>query len=72
MDLYRRIAREAPRHLRAGGYLAQEIGYDQAEAVERLLSAQGFAEVHLERDYAGLDRILWARWLGNRSEETDV
>ena len=72
MDLYRRIAREAPRHLRAGGYLAQEIGYDQAEAVERLLSAWGFAEVRLERDYAGLDRILWARWLGNRSEETDV
>ena len=50
----------------------QEIGYDQAEAVERLLSAWGFAEVRLERDYAGLDRILWARWLGNRSEETDV
>ena len=72
LDLYRRIAREAPRHLRAGGYLAQEIGYDQAEAVAGLLHAQGFSQVQLERDYAGLDRIVWARWPGDGSENTDV
>lgn len=72
LDLYRRITREAPRHLRAGGYLAQEIGYDQAEAVAGLLHAQGFSQVQLERDYAGLDRIVWARWPGDGSENTDV
>ena len=72
LELYRRIAREAPRHLRAGGYLAQEIGYDQAEAVAGLLHAQGFSQVQLERDYAGLDRIVWARWPGDGSENTDV
>lgn len=60
---YRRIAMQAPAYLRSGGYLVQEIGYDQGEAVRTLLSEQGFAEIEIRQDYAGLDRIVWARWL---------
>ena len=37
LDFYRRIAAEAPRHLKEGGVLALEIGCDQAEAVAELL-----------------------------------
>ncbi len=42
---------------RASGVLWIEHGYDQAEAVRELLTAQGFAQVRSERDLAGIERI---------------
>jgi release factor glutamine methyltransferase len=62
LEFYRRIAAQAPEYLRPGGYLIQEIGYNQGEAVRKLLSEQGFSEIEIRQDYAGLDRIVWARW----------
>lgn len=60
LDFYRRIAKEAPEYLNPGGYLVQEIGYDQGEAVRELLAAQGFVNIEIRQDYAGLDRMVWA------------
>ena len=62
LEFYRRIAAQAPEYLRPGGYLIQEIGYNQGEAVRKLLSEHGFSEIEIRQDYAGLDRIVWARW----------
>ena len=59
---YRRIAKEAPGHLNPGGRLALEIGYEQAGAVCALLRAQGFDRIEVEKDYAGLDRMVFAMW----------
>ncbi|MFB0489882.1 release factor glutamine methyltransferase [Methylobacterium sp. OAE515] len=44
--------------LAAGGTLAVEIGYDQAETVRALAQASGFSERGLIRDLAGHDRVL--------------
>jgi release factor glutamine methyltransferase len=41
-----------------------EHGYDQAEAVRELLTAQGFAQVRSERDLAGIERISGGRFVG--------
>lgn len=55
---YRKILAECPRYLRKGGTLIFETGYDQGEAVSRLMEQAGFLEVMLVRDYGGLDRVV--------------
>ena len=61
LSFYRRIAREAPAHLTDGGRLLLEIGSTQGEAVSALLREAGFAQVRVQRDLAGLDRVVTAR-----------
>ena len=57
LHIYRRLIPEAFRHLKAGGSLLLEIGYDQAEAVCALLTEAGFRDVFIRKDYAGLARV---------------
>ena len=61
LDFYRKIARDAGAHLRTGGVLVMEIGYDQAGSVKRILGkAKTFTDIHKIRDLAGLDRAIIA------------
>ncbi|MBO5283736.1 MAG: peptide chain release factor N(5)-glutamine methyltransferase [Lachnospiraceae bacterium] len=62
LDFYRRIIAESPAYLNGGGKLYLEIGYDQGDAVQRLLLEQGFREVNVVQDYAGLDRVVSGCW----------
>ena len=55
---YRKIAEEAPKYLRAGGGLFLEIGCDQGACGAELLRQQGFADVKVVKDLAGLDRVV--------------
>jgi release factor glutamine methyltransferase len=57
LDDIRRIAHEAPSHLVTGGSLLLEHGYDQGDAVRRILRGQGFSEVNTLADLAGNDRL---------------
>lgn len=58
---YRKIAKESPRFLKSGGRLLLETGYDQGESVPQLLREQGFCEIEVIRDLAGLDRVVTGR-----------
>lgn len=58
LDIYERLIREAPSYLKEGGILALEIGCSQAEAVTKLMEAQGFVEIKVVKDLAGLDRVV--------------
>lgn len=60
----RRIVAAAPAHLRAGGWLLMEHGYDQAVEVRGLLLAAGFIDVASWRDDAGIERVSGGRWPG--------
>ncbi len=60
----RRIVAGAPAHLRAGGWLLMEHGYDQAVEVRGLLVAAGFVDVASWRDDAGIERVSGGRWTG--------
>ena len=60
----RRIVAGAPRHLAVGAWLLLEHGYDQAEAVQRLLVAAGFETPRTRTDLADIDRCTGARWPG--------
>lgn len=55
---YRKITEQAGAFLNLGGLLAFEIGYDQGEAVARLLKEQGYEEIQIIKDLAGLDRVV--------------
>ena len=55
---YRKIIAESPEYLQKGGMLFFEIGYDQGQAVSRLLEESGFKEIKVVKDYAGLDRVV--------------
>lgn len=63
LDDIRTIIRQAPPHLRSGGWLLMEHGYDQAEAVRALLTQAGFHEVQSRRDLAGIERCSGGKWL---------
>jgi release factor glutamine methyltransferase len=52
----RTIVQQAPAHLRAGGWLLLEHGYDQAPAVRALLTNAGFQKVQSRQDLSGIER----------------
>ncbi len=62
LSAIRKIIAGAPTRMAANGVLWIEHGYDQAQAVRGLLSAQGFAQVRSEQDLAGIERISGGRW----------
>ena len=57
---YRKLAEESGRYLVPGGSLLFEIGYDQGEAVSQLLDQAGFKDIHVKKDLASLDRVVYA------------
>ena len=61
LDDLRAIITGAPPHLRPGGWLLLEHGWDQAAAVRALLQAAGFADVQSRRDLAGIERCSGGR-----------
>lgn len=58
LHFYRRILAECRTYLKPGGILLFEIGYDQGEAVKRLMEENGFLEVEVKKDYGRLDRVV--------------
>lgn len=58
LHFYRRIIKEAGKHLVNSGMLFFEIGYDQGQAVSELMRTGGYREVQVVQDYAGLDRVI--------------
>ena len=61
LDAIRRIIAAAPAHLAPGGQLWLEHGYDQAEAVRKLLAAAGLSGIEQHRDLAGIVRVSGGR-----------
>ena len=57
----REIVAGAPAHLEDGGWLLLEHGFDQADAVDRLLAAAGFEAIETRRDLAGHPRATGGR-----------
>ncbi len=52
----RTIVRDAPAHLRPGGWLLLEHGHNQSTAVQALLREAGFQQVGSRNDLAGIPR----------------
>ena len=66
LDFYRRITKEAPLHMLEDGLLAFEIGIYQGEAVAEMCKAAGFGAVAIRKDYAGIERMVFAAKEGGK------
>jgi release factor glutamine methyltransferase len=55
------IIEGAPAHLKPGGWLLLEHGYDQATAVRTQLTRAGWSNVQSWKDLAGIERISGGR-----------
>jgi release factor glutamine methyltransferase len=61
MDAIGHLATEAIAHLRPGGWLLLEHGYNQAMAVHKLLTDLGYRDIGHHRDLIGHERVTQAR-----------
>ncbi len=58
---YRKIVSEGAPFLKKDGWMLFEIGYDQGEAVSKLMCDNGFFDVQIIKDLTGLDRVVLGR-----------
>ncbi|HKQ51251.1 MAG TPA: peptide chain release factor N(5)-glutamine methyltransferase [Pyrinomonadaceae bacterium] len=61
LRLIRALLSDAPRYLNPGGHLLIEIGFDQHEAVERLLDPRVWQLLGIHRDLQGIPRTVALR-----------
>jgi release factor glutamine methyltransferase len=61
LDLIRKFIPAAYQRLRPGGWLAMEIGHDQASQVAGFLQDSSFADIEVKTDLSGIARFPFAR-----------
>lgn len=62
LDFYRKIIDKAPEYLRKDGFIAMEVGHDQAEKVVELMNKKRcYYNVEITRDLAGIERVVSAQ-----------
>lgn len=61
LEFYGRLAAEAPRALRPGGWLIMELGYTASEPVTAMLRGGGWRDIRVTPDLAGIPRVAAAR-----------
>ncbi len=62
LDYYRRIIDEAHDYLKSGGWLFLEIGFDQGEALRKMIMDTGrYSVPEIIHDLAGRDRVVKCR-----------
>ncbi|MDH4028994.1 MAG: peptide chain release factor N(5)-glutamine methyltransferase, partial [Nitrospirota bacterium] len=62
LDLYREMIPSARRYLSDDGILMLEIGAGQHDELRGMLQRYGYSDIEVLKDYAGIERILQARW----------
>jgi release factor glutamine methyltransferase len=63
LAVIRRAVEELPSTLTDGAFLILEVGFDQADRVTDLMTAQKFRDISVENDYQGVRRFVTA-WYG--------
>lgn len=61
IEFYDKIIKETPDYLNKGGYLLFELGIGQANKVKSLMEKRGFKNIDIEKDLAGIERIIYAK-----------
>lgn len=62
---YEKITKESKEFLKKGGYLAYEVGYNQAQEVSKIIENNNFDLVAIIKDYAGIERVVIGRKSGD-------
>ena len=58
LDFYYKITEKAPDILNAGGYLLFELGFGQSNDVRKIMECNGFKDIEIIKDLAGIDRVI--------------
>jgi release factor glutamine methyltransferase len=58
LAVIRRLLLDSAAFVKAGGYFLMEIGFDQAEAVERLVDRTSWKFLEIHKDLQGIPRVL--------------
>ena len=64
-EFYERISKEAGNYLVPKGYLAFEVGYNQAERVSEIMRENSFDVLSIVKDYGDIERVV----IGRKREE---
>lgn len=60
LSYYRRLLGEGREYLRENGFIALEIGIYQSKAVKHMAEENGWKNIKVIKDYAGIDRVVLA------------
>ena len=60
LDFIKVIANQAHGYLKQSGIIALEIGFNQKDAVEKILIKEKFKDIRFIKDYSNIDRIAIA------------
>lgn len=58
VEFYKKITEEAPRILNPNGYLAFELGINQANIVSNIMHQNNFTVIEIGKDLAGIERVI--------------
>ena len=58
LEFYKKITKDAPRILNKGGYLLYELGIGQSDDVKSIMEKNGFQNIEIIKDLAGIDRVI--------------
>jgi release factor glutamine methyltransferase len=61
LDFYKKIIKEAKNYLNKDGYIAFEIGFDQAKEVSDLLEQNEYKDIKVIKDFGSNDRVVIAK-----------
>jgi release factor glutamine methyltransferase len=62
LEIHRRLLPQAAERLAGGGHLVLECGAGQVPALAAELERVGYADVGVDRDLSGIERVVWASW----------
>lgn len=61
LEFYEKISKDAHKVLNHKGHIAFEIGLGQSEEVKNILEKNNFENIEIEKDLAGIDRVISAQ-----------
>ena len=61
LEFYQKITNEAPKILNKNGYLLFELGIGQAQNVKLLMEQNGFSDIEIIKDLAGIERVIYGK-----------
>lgn len=61
LEFYKKISKNAKNYLNKNGYLLFEMGLGQSEDIKQTLEQEGYKNIQIEKDLAGIDRVIIAQ-----------
>lgn len=61
LEFYEKISKNAKNYLNKNGYLLFEMGLGQSEDIKQILEQEGYKNIQIEKDLAGIDRAIIAQ-----------